>query len=409
MDPKQPTGFSAMPTYGPSNNSEPPASDSSDDSPAVELIRQKIEHLYEKEPPAREERAEVKELTPAGRSRHQQFMYKLSASGLSLAEIQTAWHNYYADLSDSEKHEVWQEFYAEHDRTSHYARSQHPPHAHAEQAKPTKPVSHKTKKRAAKLRTVSQLREQIASTVNVQGKLKTKQHLQSLMFGLGMGSLVVLILLFGFFNERVIAPFISPSKKVSSTPIIIDQSTAAVSANPEIIIPKINVEIPVDYSQTSVDETDVQKALEKGILHYPTTVEPGEKGNAAFFGHSSNNIFNPGKYKFAFVLLRKLEPGDVFYLTKDRQRYVYRVYAKKVVEPTEVSVLGRQPKIATAALITCDPPGTSLKRLVVFGEQISPSPAKNKASHLKDQQQKPRVLPSNSPSLWQRIKEWLIN
>ncbi len=227
------------------------------------------------------------------------------------------------------------------------------------------------------------------------------------MFGLGMGSFVVLILLFSFFNERIIAPFISPSRRVSSTPIIIDQSTAAISATPEIIIPKINVEIPVDYSQDTIDEGAIQKSLENGVVHYPTTVEPGEKGNAAYFGHSSNNIFNPGKYKFAFVLLRKLEPGDVFYLTKDKKRYVYKVYAKKIVEPSVVSILDKQSKIATATLITCDPPGTSLHRLAVFGVQIAPNPAKNKTGQVKIHGQT-TVLPSNSPSLWQRLKDWLF-
>ena len=79
------------------------------------------------------------------------------------------------------------------------------------------------------------------------------------------------------------------------------------------------------------------------------------------YGHSSNNIFNKGQYKFAFVLLHLLQPGDTFYLTKDGKVYVYKVFSKRIVEPTEVSVLlpvdGHQ---ATATLITCDPPGTSL-------------------------------------------------
>ena len=149
-----------------------------------------------------------------------------------------------------------------------------------------------------------------------------------------------------------------------------------------------------------------QKALESGVVHYATTPNPGEKGNAVIFGHSSNNIFNKGKYKFAFVLLSRLEPGDLFYINKDSKRYAYRVYKKDIVKPTQVSVLGATDKVATVTLITCDPPGTSLNRLVVVGEQISPDPSVNTTSTASKPEHQPVLLPSNSPSLWQRLVGW---
>jgi len=46
------------------------------------------------------------------RSKHQAFMHELNSSGRSLADIQIAWHEYYASLPDGEKHQVWHEFYA---------------------------------------------------------------------------------------------------------------------------------------------------------------------------------------------------------------------------------------------------------------------------------------------------------
>jgi len=192
---------------------------------------------------------------------------------------------------------------------------------------------------------------------------------------------VLVIFLFSFFNEVIIAPFIQPSRVAAATPIIVDANTVAPSANPEVIIPKINVEIPVSYSQTSTNESAIETALEDGIVHYPTTVKPGELGNAAFFGHSSNNIFNKGKYKFAFVLLHTLVPGDTFYLTANSKVYVYKVITKTIVPPTEVGVLGPVPgQTATATLITCDPPGTSANRLIVVGQQISPGPGRQRPS-----------------------------
>src|SRR5580704_4501421 len=78
-------------------------------NPAADLIRDKLNRIYSQEPDALAEEREAKITRP--RSKHQQFMYQLSTSGKSLATIQTEWHNYYAGLSDPEKHEVWHEFY----------------------------------------------------------------------------------------------------------------------------------------------------------------------------------------------------------------------------------------------------------------------------------------------------------
>ncbi len=356
-------------------------------NPALGLIRQKIAGIYNnevKEPSAPAEIAEAE--AAVNRSSHQQFMYELSTSGKSLAEIQTAWHNYYVGLPDIEKHKVWQEFYEVNDRTK---------------KSPTTADS-------AALQSIPQRHVRQGATPRTHhAKPTNKQHLKSLFFGLSMGSVVVLVLLFGFFNERFIAPFLSPSRSVSSTPIIIDPSAAAAGPQPKLIIPKINVELPVVFDEKSIDEKSVQKSLESGVLHYPTTSYPGELGNGAIFGHSSNNILNSGKYKFAFVLLKRLDIGDTFMVQYNSKRYVYKVYDKKVVKPEAVSVLGDTDKPATFALITCDPPGTSLNRLVVWGEQISPDSTANVASSVKQADAAPAILPSNAQSLWQRLTKWL--
>jgi len=353
---------------------------------AAEVIRRKIQGLYGKEPSARKEQQEVAHI--AHPSKHQKFMQDLNASGKSMADTQTAWHHYYVSLPDDEKHQVWQEFY--------------------DNSKKPAAVAHKPKASSNGTKTVSQVKKQILHTVNGRGNLKAKHHIQSIIFGLGLGSIVAPIFLFGFFNERIIAPFITPSKTVSNTPIIADSSTT-VSGTPQVIIPKINVEIPVVYDQPSIEEDAIQSSLENGVVHYPTTSDPGQTGNAVIFGHSSNNLLNKGKYKFAFVLLNKLQIGDTFMLTKDGKRYTYRIYKKEVVKPTDVGVLGATDKPSTATLITCDPPGTSLNRLVVIGEQISPDPVGNTASTAVATNQQPAIVPGNSPSLWQNIKKWFTS
>jgi sortase A len=387
-------------------NPLPEQTRSSGVNPAADLIRKKLNELYADEPSAKEEMKEAEGAKQ--RSKHQEFMHKLSHSGKSLADIQTEWHAYYTALPDDEKHQVWQEFYSTHQQQTQVTEPDQDKDQKAKNEK--QPTARKAKAKHSDDRTVSDVKAELLNKVTARGKAKRSHHLQSLLFGLSMGIITVIIFLFSFFNERFIAPFITPARAVSSTPIIIDPSSGAVGPESKIIIPKINVEIPIDFDEPTIDEAAIQRALEKGVVHYPTTPNPGEIGNGVIFGHSANNILNHGKYKFAFVLLKRLESGDTFYVQKAGKRYVYKVFDKKIVSPSEVSVLypAYDDKPSTFTLITCDPPGTSLNRLVVVGEQISPDPAANVASSVTGQQtETPKELPSNSITLWQRIKDWL--
>lgn len=397
---------------------------------AANLIRQKVARIYAEEPGVQTEIAEAQIIEP--RSRHQQFIYELNNSGKDLASIQTDWHNYYEQLSTEEKHQVWKEFYDSQSKIVHHS-TLIPSTTDAQSTQsvasvpivqPTQSVTaftlakHKNQVKHSdrrlpiplenpklkRARSARQIQTAVKNKVTANGKLQAKHHLQSLLFGLGMGVLVIVIFLFGFFNEVFISPFIQPSRVAAATPLIVSSNSVAPTSTPEVIIPKINVEIPVDYTETSTNESVIESDLEQGVVHYPTTSFPGQNGNAAFFGHSSNNIFNKGKYKFAFVLLHTLVDGDTFYLTYNDKVYVYKVINKYIVAPSDVSVLNPVAgQTATATLITCDPPGTSINRLIVVGQQISPDPSTNTqstASASTPTTAKPTSLPGNGPTLW---------
>jgi LPXTG-site transpeptidase (sortase) family protein len=397
-------------------------------NPAADLIRAKLNALYENEPDAKTEITEVSHIQKPQRSKYQQFMYELSTSGKPLARIQQEWHDYYAQLPDHEKHEVWREFYAANSSHSPIqpkrtapqpdaAPKEHGPAPHHQPApKPHvitsqyRPESHPPKKKQAhpKQPSLAAPKRRILQKVRgrVQAQHKAKQHLKSLAVGVTFGLLAVIILLFSFLNEVVVARLIQPGGP-ADTPIILATDGIAPSDQPELIIPKINVQLPVVYDIPSTQEEVIQEALDNGVAHYPTTVHPGERGNAAFFGHSSNNIFNSGDYKFAFALLRHLVPGDIFYITYEGQVYTYRVYDKRVVAPDETWVLGNAPgKHATAALITCDPPGTTINRLVVWGEQITPDPTDNTEAE-PPAPSEAAMLPAQGPTLWGRLWTWV--
>jgi LPXTG-site transpeptidase (sortase) family protein len=401
-----------------SNNSQPSTSGAGDvvePEIAANLIREKVSRLYASEPNAQQEFAETTETKQL--SVHQQFMYTLGTSGKDLATIQTEWHNYYQRLPDHEKHTVWQEFYSSHAQAIQPVSAAVPAaneaqsfanHKHAAAKPPRAKAAPRQKKRITDARSTEEVRAAVRDSVTAGGKLGIKHHIQSLLFGLSMGLLVVIIFLFGFFNEVILAPFYQPSRHAAATPLIVDASSVAPTDKTEVIIPKINVEIPVNYTETSTNEADIENDLESGVVHYPSTTLPGQAGNAAFFGHSSNNIFNKGKYKFAFVLLHTLVPGDTFYLTYGGKVYVYKVITKDIVKPTDVSVLNPiAGQISTATLITCDPPGTSLNRLIIVGQQISPDPTGNPtvttAAAPVSGATVPVSLPGNGPTLLSHV------
>jgi sortase A len=377
------------------------------DHNAADVIRDKVSRIYSEEPDASKELEESEE--SSHRSKHQKFMYELSTSGKDLVTIQTEWHNYYQKLPPKEKHQVWQEFYA----SQPSATGQHPtptPHSVAEHKHQVAGTNRAKRKKIRDARSKKEVQEVIKDKVSAGGKLEAKHHLQSLLFGLGIGLLVVVVFMFGFFNEVIISPFIQPSRAQASTPLIVTTDSVAPTDKQEVIIPKINAEIPIDFTQTTTDEDVIEGALENGVVHYPTTSKPGENGNTAYFGHSSNNIFNKGKYKFAFVLLHTLEPGDTFYLTYNGKVYVYKVFSKRIVDPSEVSVLNPiDGHPATATLITCDPPGTSLHRLIIAADQISPSPSGNtQAAPAAVNTAKTENLPGNGPTLLGRFARTFV-
>ncbi len=265
------------------------------ENPAADLIRKKVEEAYKGEPDAEAEIEEAKFINKsASVSKHQKFIQELSNSGKTMEDIQVAWHDYYAGLTDIEKHQVWQEFYSIQASTS-----KHP--ALAGNITPTEKSHQTDSKQPKKLygrvasvtKTLADMRDHALRSEPKNRTTKRKGPIHSVAFGIVVGAAVIFILLFGFFNERFIAPFIQPSRSLSDVPLIVEGS--AIGPNPEVIIPKINVEIPVVYDVNTINEESVDQALEQGVVHYADTAVPGQNGNVVIVGHSSNNIFNKGR------------------------------------------------------------------------------------------------------------------
>jgi LPXTG-site transpeptidase (sortase) family protein len=97
---------------------------------------------------------------------------------------------------------------------------------------------------------------------------------------------------------------------------------------------------------------------------------PGEGGNIFIFAHSSTDILIAARYNSVFYLLHHLESGDLIKLWYQDHEYLYSVTDKLYVSPQDTKYLTATPATETLTLMTCWPPGTSLKRLIVIAKPL---------------------------------------
>lgn len=245
-------------------------------------------------------------------------------------------------------------------------------------------------------------------------RLRSHKHWHTLRFA--VISFVVFLIVFNYQVIYSQALYLFDKKPVSTPqpaqviPTQQQQSNQAevVDAQNIIIIPKIGVQAPLVFPDT-IDEQLVLRALQDGVVHYAGTAKPGENGNSVFFGHSSNDVWEKGNYKFVFVLLEKLVPGDQYEIHYQSRKYVYTVEETRVVNPNDLSVLN-QTSTPYSTLITCTPPGTSWKRFIVKAKQTQPTPVTT--TQIATQTQPittNKVLPSAAPSLPEQVQMILRN
>lgn len=129
-------------------------------------------------------------------------------------------------------------------------------------------------------------------------------------------------------------------------------------------IPKLKIE----KAKVKVDSTNFYQNL----ALFPGTAIPGNVGNAFITGHSVLPQFNdPANYRAIFTKLSTLEVGDDVYVQLEDKTLHYTVLYSKIVEPKNLSVLSPiSPNGKNLTLMTCVPPGSSTKRLVVITSLI---------------------------------------
>jgi sortase A len=125
-----------------------------------------------------------------------------------------------------------------------------------------------------------------------------------------------------------------------------------------ISIPKINIK------DALVNNKDAD--LAHHLVQFNSDVKPPKEGNAIIFGHSTlPQLYEPNNYKTIFANAYKLGVGDEILVNTNGKSYKYKVESVIVVDPSDTSVLAQNFSDSFLTIITCTPPGTIWKRLVI--------------------------------------------
>lgn len=316
-------------------------------------------------------------------------------------------------------HSAWQNYYQQY-YAAYYAHQESQKAALSQPASPTQGTAagqqdqsyfsqqtdlDTTNEDLSKDQALFELRQKLLGKVRHQAKkIRRSRHFIPIAAALT----VVLVFVFLQYNRVLFASvsaYVSPGS-IDVQNIVIDPAGGGtVSEDPRLIIPKINVDVPAVYDVGN-DYNSQMKAMEKGVAHFAipgASSHPGEIGNTVLSGHSSNDLFDPGDYKFIFAQLDKLQVGDTIYANYEGKRYTYVITKKEVVKPTQVNKLVYPTDKPVMTLITCTPLGTALNRLLVTAEQVSPDPAKAAAAPASSGTASDAAMPGSSPTLLERI------
>ena len=154
---------------------------------------------------------------------------------------------------------------------------------------------------------------------------------------------------------------------LTSRPIFIEP----VNKDFSIVIERIGVNAPIVADVSVTDEKAYNEALKTGIAHASTSKYPSNKpGNVYLFAHASINFWRLGKHANVFNLVRKLDLGDRIHVFYKGEPYIYEVVNKETMKGWNTYPITRSVVEPILTLQTCDPPGTTLNRMVVTAKLI---------------------------------------
>src|SRR3989338_5857281 len=131
------------------------------------------------------------------------------------------------------------------------------------------------------------------------------------------------------------------------------------------IIPEYFLSIPKIGIKDAVVSTK-DPDLTRHMIQYNKDSVPPLSGNSIIFGHSTlPQLYNPKDYKTILANAYKVSVGDEIMIGVNEVSYKYKVISVTVVEPEDTTVLAQNFQDSFITIITCTPPGTVWKRLII--------------------------------------------
>jgi len=198
-------------------------------------------------------------------------------------------------------------------------------------------------------------------------KKSSTNTLGHLSLGVGIG----LLLLAGIIFIRLFHDSLRQEVRYAVTQL--QQPAALTPPNTDfaIVIDKIEAVAAIVKDIDPYNSQIYQLALRDGVAHARGTGVPGGGGNIFLFAHSSEDLLTAERYNSVFYLMHHLNGGDLIKVWYQKKEYHYLVKEKLSVSPTDTKYLTVKAPSEQLTLMTCWPPGTTLKRLIIVAELVS--------------------------------------
>lgn len=185
---------------------------------------------------------------------------------------------------------------------------------------------------------------------------------------------------------RVVAPFYerlhalaNPADSQESTAALLPTRGARPSGGPQVIASGIALNAPVLFPR-STDLDTLNNALSVGVVHYPGSALPGERGNVFLFGHSTGLAVVHNQAYASFNRIQELDAGDIIRLRFGSREYWYRVSSISVKKADAALVDFSPTEKRLLTLSTCRIFGATDDRFVVEAEFVQSYPLRGVAS-----------------------------
>ena len=175
-------------------------------------------------------------------------------------------------------------------------------------------------------------------------------------------------------NNFTVRP-VKTFKVLGASQEVQEQKKRVTDTKHEQIPPKFFLSIPKLEIERAVVKKDTTEADPREFLgHLLGSALPGDNGGGIFiYGHSTFPwLFDADNYRTIFSNLPKLERGDIVKLEYPGRTWLYKVNGFKTLTPEEVNPYdsGSGEGSARLVLMTCVPPGTRLRRLLVYATLV---------------------------------------